>query len=116
MHSSKTLIGGLALAALSLHVQADDQALIERGKYLAAAADCVACHTVPGGEPFAAAWREFKLPFGSLYSPNITPDKQTGIGDWSDADFLSALHEGGRQGRQASYYPAFPYTLYADAG
>ena len=73
MHSSKTLFGGLALAALSLHVQADDQALIERGKYLAAAADCVACHTVPGGEPFAGGV-EFKLPFGSLYSPNITPD------------------------------------------
>lgn len=110
MHPSKTLIGGLALAALSLHVQADDQALIERGKYLAAAADCVACHTVPGGEPFAGGV-EFKLPFGSLYSPNITPDKETGIGDWSDADFLGALHEGvGKDGKR--YYPAFPYTSY----
>ncbi|MEL0168429.1 MAG: cytochrome c [Pseudomonadaceae bacterium] len=110
MHLSKSVILGLGLAASALSVQAADDELIARGKYLAAAADCVACHTVPGGEPFAGGV-EFKLPFGSLYSPNITPDKGTGIGDWSDADFLGALHEGvGKDGKR--YYPAFPYTSY----
>ena len=101
MHLSKSVILGLGLAASALSVQAADDELIARGKYLAAAADCVACHTVPGGKPFAGGV-EFKLPFGSLYSPNITPDKATGIGDWTDADFLGALHEGvGKDGNDA---------------
>ncbi len=63
--------------------------LIERGEYLALAGDCTACHTVKGGKPFAGGFA-FKLPFGTLYSSNITPDKETGIGAWSDADFLEA--------------------------
>src|SRR5580704_15687088 len=54
--------------------------LIERGQYLARAADCAACHTADGGEPFAGG-RAFVLPFGTLYSTNITPDKETGIGN-----------------------------------
>jgi mono/diheme cytochrome c family protein len=80
------------------------------GEYLTRAADCVACHTAPHGQPFAGG-RAFKLPFGTLYSPNITPDKRTGIGDWTDGDFVRALHEGiSRDGKHL--YPAFPYPSY----
>ena len=85
--------------------------LIERGRYLTAAADCVACHTLPGGAPYAGG-RAFKLPFGTIHAPNITPDRATGIGDWNDAEFVRALHEGvGRRGEEL--YPALPYTSYA---
>ena len=83
---------------------------IARGRYLTAAADCQACHTAPGGKPYAGGLA-FKTPFGTLYSPNITPDAQTGIGSWSDADFLKTVHKGvGRDGKRL--YPAFPYAAY----
>src|SRR6202789_4362824 len=84
--------------------------LIERGEYLTRAADCAACHTAEGGAPYAGG-RAFVLPFGTLYSTNITPDKETGIGNYSDADFLSALHRGIRRDG-ARLYPAMPYTSY----
>jgi mono/diheme cytochrome c family protein len=85
-------------------------ALIAKGEYLTKAADCAACHTAPGGKPFAGG-RAFKLPFGTIYSTNITPDQETGIGRWSDAEFVRALHRGiGRNGEDL--YPAFPYTAY----
>lgn len=84
--------------------------LIERGQYLARAADCVACHSTEGGQPFAGG-RPFVLPFGTMYSTNITPDKKTGIGDYSDADFLRAMHQGiARDGTRL--YPAMPYAAY----
>jgi mono/diheme cytochrome c family protein len=83
---------------------------LARGKYLIQAADCQACHTTEGGQPFAGG-RPFDTQFGTLYSPNITPDKQTGIGSWSDADFLKAVHEGiSPDGERL--YPAFPYAAY----
>ncbi|MDQ0393094.1 c-type cytochrome [Labrys monachus] len=86
-------------------------ALIARGEYLTRAADCAACHTAGGGTPFAGGLA-FKLPFGTIYSPNITPDAETGIGNWSDAEFVRALRHGvGRHGEDL--YPAFPYTAYA---
>ena len=86
--------------------------LVARGEYLARAGDCAACHTAPGGKPFAGGL-PFKLPMiGMIYSTNITPDVETGIGDWSDEDFLRALHQGiGRGGEHL--YPAFPYPSYA---
>lgn len=85
--------------------------LIARGDYLAKAADCAACHTASGGRPFAGG-RAFKLPFGTIYSPNITPDPTFGIGGWSDAEFVRALRKGvGRHGEDL--YPAFPYASYA---
>ena len=93
-------------------VPADLQATdaLARGKYLAVAADCEACHTSEHGQPFAGS-RPFDTDFGTLYSPNITPDPETGIGNWSDADFLKAMHEGvGKDGRHL--YPAFPYASY----
>jgi mono/diheme cytochrome c family protein len=84
--------------------------LARRGEYLAWAADCEACHTAPGGAPYAGGLA-FVLPFGTLYSTNITPDKETGIGSYSDADFLNVIHKGiGRGG--ARLYPAMPYAAY----
>lgn len=83
---------------------------LQRGEYLTKAADCIACHTTPGGKPFAGGVA-FKLPFGVIYSSNITADETTGIGRWSDQDFLRAMHEGIRaDGKRL--YPAFPYTSY----
>src|SRR5260221_11224785 len=64
---------------------------VAQGEYLARAADCQACHTVKGGAPYAGGLA-FKLPFGTLYSPNIAPDKATGIGNWSDAAVVRAAH------------------------
>jgi mono/diheme cytochrome c family protein len=84
--------------------------LIERGAYLARAADCSACHTAPGGKEYAGGLG-FKLPFGTLYSTNITPDRETGIGNYSDQDFLGAVHRGVRRDG-ARLYPAMPFTSY----
>jgi mono/diheme cytochrome c family protein len=84
--------------------------LVERGEYLARAADCLVCHTAEGGVPFAGG-RAFVLPFGTMYSTNITPDVDTGIGSYSDANFLDAIHKGiGRNGTRL--YPAMPYASY----
>jgi mono/diheme cytochrome c family protein len=84
---------------------------VVRGEYLAKAADCVACHTAPGGKQFAGGLA-FKLPFGTLYSSNITADRATGIGSWSDDDFVRALHDGVRHDGKR-LYPAFPDTSYS---
>ncbi|WP_213949031.1 c-type cytochrome [Luteibacter sp. dw_328] len=84
---------------------------VARGEYLARAADCIACHTVPEtGKPFAGGL-PFKLPFGTIYSSNITADVETGIGAWSDDDFVRAVREGVRKDGK-HLYPAFPYTAY----
>jgi mono/diheme cytochrome c family protein len=83
---------------------------VERGAYLAKAADCMVCHTTQGGKEYAGGLG-FKLPFGTLYSTNITPDKATGIGNYSDQDFLNAVHRGVRRDG-ARLYPAMPYTSY----
>ena len=101
---------GLLIGCFALPSVAAEATVVSKGEYLARAADCVACHVVPGGKPYAGGLK-FKLPFGSLYSPNITPDKETGIGDWSDDDFVNAVQRGvGKEGKH--YYPAFPYTSY----
>jgi len=105
----------VALADYSGHptgVPADftDTDQLARGKYLTEAADCQACHTTEGGAPFAGG-RPFETQFGTMYSPNITPDIATGIGSWNDADLLKALHEGTGKG-SLRLYPAFPYAAY----
>lgn len=88
----------------------DPAALIERGRYLALAGDCKACHTERGGAEYAGG-RGIPTPFGTFYSPNLTPDRETGLGDWTADDFWLALHEGrSRDGKLL--YPAFPYTNY----
>ena len=98
-------------AVQATDAQPTGTALVAKGEYLTKAADCAACHTAPGGKPFAGG-RAFELPFGTIYSTNITPDQETGIGRWSDAEFVRALHRGiGRNGEDL--YPAFPYTAYA---
>ncbi len=107
------LIGGLTLSLLaygSVAAAPSDDGVIKRGAYLARAGDCVACHTAPGGKPFAGG-QELSTPFGSISVPNITPDKATGIGDWSDDQFYRALHDG--IGHTGEYlYPAFPFPWY----
>ena len=85
-------------------------ALIARGEYLTRAADCAACHSPPDRAPFSGGLA-FKLPFGVIYSTNITADRDTGIGAWSDDDVVRALHLGVARGG-AHLYPAFPYTSY----
>ncbi len=90
---------------------APDAALIERGRYLAAAGDCTACHTRPGGKPFAGGL-PVASPLGNIYSTNITPDKTTGIGAYSLDDFDRAVRHGiTPDGR--TLYPAMPYPSYA---
>ncbi|WP_322403313.1 cytochrome c [Massilia luteola] len=84
-------------------------AQLGRGKYLAAAADCVACHTAPGGAPFAGGVA-LKTNFGTIYGTNITPDPDTGIGRWSSDDFYQALTAG--KSPHGHLYPAMPYTSY----
>uniref|UniRef100_UPI00403F3972 cytochrome c n=1 Tax=Paraburkholderia sp. 22B1P TaxID=3080498 RepID=UPI00403F3972 len=88
---------------------ADIRATVSRGEYLAKAADCVACHTASGEKPYAGG-RPFRLPFGVIYSTNVTPDTETGIGGWSDEMFLRAVREG--VGPHGNLYPAMPYTSY----
>jgi mono/diheme cytochrome c family protein len=85
--------------------------LVERGAYLARAADCVVCHTSGGGKEYAGGLA-FTLPFGTLYSTNITADKETGIGNYSDQEFLDAVRRGVRRDG-ARLYPAMSYTSYS---
>lgn len=83
---------------------------IARGRYLVKAGDCAACHTAKDSKSFAGG-RAVPTPFGIIYSTNITPDKETGIGKWSEADFYRSMHAGiDRQGNHL--YPAMPYPWY----
>lgn len=90
----------------------DPQAqLLKQGEYLARAADCAACHTAPKGKPFAGGL-PIASPIGTIYSTNITPDKDTGIGNYSLEDFDKAVRHGiAKNG--STLYPAMPYTSYA---
>jgi mono/diheme cytochrome c family protein len=89
---------------------AADPGLVKRGEYLARAGDCVACHTADKSRPFAGGL-PIVTPFGTIYTPNITPDPDTGIGQWTDSDFLHAMQQGiGKGGERL--YPAFPYAEY----
>ena len=86
-------------------------AAVARGEYLIKAADCIACHTAgESGKPFAGGVA-FKLPFGTIYSSNITPDPTYGIGSYTDDEFVRAVREGIRRDGK-HLYPAFPYTSY----
>lgn len=94
-------------------VVANDAATIARGEYLARIGDCEACHTTRGGTPFAGG-RAFATGFGTLYSPNITPDAQHGIGDWSADEFAHVMRHG--VSRRGVLYPVFPYAHFARVG
>src|SRR5262249_34487105 len=88
----------------------DNYVEIARGKALATIGDCVACHTAPGGTPFAGGLA-LQTPFGAIMTPNLPPDTTAGIGSGSAGDFSRAMHEGRRPG--GTYlYPAFPYPYY----
>ncbi|CAN7564871.1 c-type cytochrome [Caballeronia sp. 15715] len=101
-----TFHSGGAVAA----VPADQTELIKRGEYLARAGDCIACHTVRGGKTFAGGL-PMLTPFGTLYTPNITPDDQYGIGKWTSDDFYRSIHLG-RSKDGSLLYPAMPFTAY----
>ena len=97
-----------ALAAPPAFAQGD----AKRGEYLAAAGGCIGCHTEErkGATPFAGG-RALKTPFGTFFGPNITADAKSGLGRWSEADFMRAMREG-RRPDGANYYPAFPYPSF----
>ena len=102
-------LAALALAPASSYAE---DALVIRGGYLARAANCVSCHTdkKAKGAPFSGG-RGLNTPFGTYYSPNITPDPETGIGKWTDGDFLRALGRG-LSPKGEHYFPVFPYTTF----
>ncbi|SDA19158.1 Cytochrome c, mono-and diheme variants [Nitrosospira sp. Nsp18] len=111
MGTSFTLIGASppGKAANTRKTIFTEQSL-SRGAYLARAGNCMGCHTAQSGSAYAGG-RSLSTPFGTFITTNITPDKETGIGRWSEEDFWKALHEGkSRDGRPL--YPAFPYTEY----
>jgi mono/diheme cytochrome c family protein len=129
MHRFTNIQVGLLLAALLIiqviamfgsdtEVHADepivqilnDEELVEHGKYLATAGNCAACHTTTGGG-YMAGGVAIETPFGQIYSTNITPDTETGIGNWSLEDFQKSMSQGVRPDGQ-HLYPAFPYTAF----
>ncbi len=108
------VLPALAHAALVLThaTPAGAQGNAVNGQYLSKAAGCVGCHTVnkAGATPYAGG-RALETPFGTFYGPNITPDKETGIGTWTDADFKRAIRQGERRDG-SHYFPAFPYPSF----
>jgi mono/diheme cytochrome c family protein len=110
MRLSSVLLSAVAMgvAACGTAVAADDA--VSRGKYLVYAGDCAACHTAPGGQAFAGGVI-LNTPFGSMATPNITPDQATGIGSWTDDQFYRLFHDG--IGQHGEYiYPGFPYPWF----
>jgi len=115
MHTLKFLWIPMASALAFLgcgiaHSQGNDFNNIQRGRYLAQAGDCISCHTVKGGKPFAGGY-PVETPFGTIYSSNITPDVVTGIGNWTGDDFYRSMHSGRRKDGQY-LYPACPYPWF----
>jgi mono/diheme cytochrome c family protein len=112
-HACAALI--LAIAALATPparaADSADAALVQRGAYIATAADCTACHTAPGAKPFAGG-ASLQTPFGAIMATNITPSKTYGIGNYTFAQFTAALRKGVRADG-AHLYPAMPYTAYS---
>jgi mono/diheme cytochrome c family protein len=104
-----------AVTARGLLTQRFDDSLpnaaqLRRGQYLVAAGDCISCHQREGGEPFAGGLG-LNTPFGVIYAPNITSDRNTGLGAWTSDEFYRAMHDGkGAHGQDL--YPAFPYPWF----
>ncbi len=112
-NSARHMLAGASFSAMmAAHAWAADPGadLIARGKYLATAGDCIACHQAPGGQPFAGGLY-MNTPFGKMATPNLTPDKATGIGTWTDEDFYRAMHDGVRKDG-AYLYPGLPYPWF----
>jgi mono/diheme cytochrome c family protein len=112
MMGSKFWITLLALATFTTVAQAQDKSsdVVARGEYLARAGDCTACHTAPEGRLFAGG-HAMPTPFGTIYTSNITPDADTGIGKWSADDFYKTMHNG-RFPDGGLIYPAMPFASY----
>jgi mono/diheme cytochrome c family protein len=109
--NSLTILLGAAALVAALSAFADDE-VVERGRYLTYAGGCISCHTedTDGAVPLAGG-RAMETSFGTFYSPNITPDEETGIGGWADEEFVAAFWEGvSPEGEH--YFPAFPYPSY----
>jgi thiosulfate dehydrogenase len=105
------LVATTARAETAAPPSPDLKAAVERGRYLAKAGDCGACHTAPGGKEFAGGL-PLPTPLGKIYSTNITPDDKTGIGTWTLADFSRAVREGVSKGGRY-LYPAMPFPAFA---
>ena len=104
-------IGACPVAAVAQQAAPPDNAsILAKGEYLARAGDCIACHTAPEGKLFAGGLA-MKTPFGTLYTSNITPDPQTGIGTWTSDQFYSMMHNG-RFPDGGLVYPAMPFASY----
>lgn len=98
-------------AAVAAGIDMQNFSQVDRGHYLSIIGDCAACHTLHGSGNHFAGGRPIETPFGKLVAPNITPDPTTGIGAWTDDEFVNALTKGtGRNGTHL--YPAMPYTYY----
>lgn len=111
--SALTVVALAAFAESAFAAGIDKQEFkqIERGHYLTIVGDCAACHTLPGSGHDFAGGRAIETPFGELVAPNITPDPLTGIGAWTNQEFIDAMTKGtGRSGMHL--YPAMPYTYY----
>jgi mono/diheme cytochrome c family protein len=107
--AAATALLGVATPMSARAIDIQDFDLIQHGRYLVDMGDCGACHTLPGSGALLAGGRPLETPFGTLLAPNITPDPETGIGAWTEDEFVNSLTKGtGRNGTHL--YPAMPYT------
>lgn len=104
------ILGAIPVVCDAADANGIDSASIQRGAYIATASDCTACHTAPGGLPFAGGLA-ISSPVGNIYSTNITPSVSAGIGAYTEAEFARAIRKGIRKDG-ANLYPAMPYTSY----
>lgn len=107
-----SLVAACLMIGTAHAAAAADKELVKRGEYLARAGDCIACHTAKDGKPFAGGLK-FDTPIGAIYSTNITPDPDTGLGKWTFEDFDRAVRGGVRKNGD-TLYPAMPYPSYAN--
>ena len=111
------MVGVTIPAPVNMPADPRQKAMVLRGEYLTVAGDCYSCHSV-SGQPIFSGGYAVDTPVGTIYSPNITPSKQYGIGNWTDAQFWAALHNGVRPGRSLLVFPAYlfpvmPYSSYS---
>jgi len=109
--SARVLLAALTIAPVGAAVATQERESLEHGEYLVHLGGCASCHTADDGERLAGGLK-METPFGDFYTPNITPDPETGIGGWSDDDFIAAMTRGVAPDG-SHYFPAFPYTSYS---